>query len=344
MSRKNKKVPDYGFRYGLDYAVHSYGSEPSLAEHHMTRDELQQLPNVGDDPERDAKVAEQMKRTLISRGIGGRAVSYHLVGPEDAESVIFQGFGWGGDAAHPVAIGEMQALAASAPDSQWLVINTPGSGQTEALPPSIARDLRRTGNHQGLGEHYATAVADVIDDREVHLRGHSLGGRTALAMAPHIEGGVESLIINDPTGSKRKSLGSIAHSFAIKEGRHLGNYIKAGFDPLAAERQGAAAPDAKMTLDKFRQMFTIDPLALTRGTLETDLSLALPFIKKELRILSPELSELNDPEHIGGILERLSPSYSNTMIEQWVLRRHSHSFMAVSPAVEARLYQSRNQN
>lgn len=335
--------PDYSFSRGLEITSTRYpDGESSQSSYSLSRDFLANLPNVGDDPARDAQVAEQMKRIYTAKGLGDRAVGYILVGPDDASTVKFQGFGWGGDAAHPVAVGELQALAASDPDSQWLIINTPGSGQTDPLPRPLARELQRTGSYDLLGYHYTAAVANVLDGRQVHLRGHSLGGRTALGMAPHIKGVVESLVINDPTGSKRMSLGAVAQRFLMQEGGHLGRYIEAGFDPGAAERQRTPAKDIENSLAKMKQMFAIDPIALTRDSFEHDLRNALPKIHSELRILSPELSALNSPEAIADVLGRVTSETKHTaLVEQWVLKGHTHSFMAVAPAVEAFLYKTR---
>ena len=336
------RTPDYGFSQGLDYTSQSF-PDGAVAPHHVSREQLLALPNVGDDPERDAQVAEQMKSERIALGMG-RAVGYVLFGPKDADKITFAGFGWGGNIAHPVAIGEAQALAASDSETQWLMINTPGVGGTEALPSAIAKELRQTGSYNSLGEHYVTAIADELKGREVHLRGHSLGGRTALGMTPHIEGGVESLAINDPTGSKPISLGALAHRFIATEGGHQAEYKKAGFDPFAAERQKMRAPRGSGDgWANLKQMFTIDPIALTRESFARDLQNALPNVHNELRVLSPELSALNNPSDIAEILGRVTSSTaSDAFVEQWVLKGHTHSFMSVAPAVEALLYKSRS--
>lgn len=333
----SKVSPDYGFNNGLLINVHNF-TKNSGRELTVSRHELLGLPNSDQNPGRDERVAEQMRHTFATN-IGGTAVEYTVIGPEDATSVMYALYGWGGNTRHPVAVNEAQVLAAQMPDRQIVFTNVPGAGKSDLLPKSLERAVRE-GNYSGYGELVAQATAPVIDGRPVHLRGHSLGARTALAMSPSVH--PETLIINDPTGSKKMSLGSIAWKFVVREGMHLGEYVKAGFDPKVAELQkapvGAVLSDTGNDVKgSLRHQFFVDPVGLSRETLETSLVLAAPNVLQELRVILPDMSALNDSRAIEEIVGRIS-GVTDASVEAWILHGHTHSWMAGAPSVEALLY------
>lgn len=345
--RQPARIPDYGFENGIPISVLDYSNEG------VSSPTLKGQPNVGQDTERDALVAQQMFNTRRRRGLGGKFVEYAVieplkpvepVEPEDAPKLMYALYGWGGMTRHPVAIGEAQALAAANPDSYIVLINTPGAGRSEALPPSVQKEIMRKGHYGLLGQHLAIATAKEREGKIVSLDGHSLGGRTAIGMVPFIAGGVDRLVVNDPTGAKRISLGSVVMNFAYREKRHLDRYVSAGFDPAASERQHAPVSKAiRETSEKVRgglyQMLIVDPVGLTRGGLENDLKDALPNVNTLTRVLSPELSEINDWRYVAEVLAKVAKyKKEGAILEQWVLEGHTHGFMAAAPGVEAFLY------
>ena len=335
--------PDYGFERGLSITRIRYGEDgrARIKEHRQIgRALLTSLPNAGQDVPSDERVERQLLDTYTAKGIGGAAVEFAVVGPDDAEHVKYALYGWGGMTRHPVAIGEAQALAAADPESQIVFINTAGAGRTEALPKSIQNEITRFGHYGPLGEHFALATAGLRKGRKVSARGHSLGGRTAIGMVPAIEEGVKDLIVNDPTGSRKVSLFEIADSYLVREALHLGCYVRAGFDPGATERQRSPVSKAIRETQEGRvrggkwQMFYVDPVGLSRGGFEYDLEQALPNVYGTSRVISPELSELNDWRSIAGVLGRVvENNQPDASVEQWIVEGHAHSFMAAAPAV-----------
>lgn len=348
MSRQTPILPDYGFNDGIRWRVSRFqsGHETALPSDSLSRKEVLSLPNSGQDALRDAEVIEEMTRSFVEH-VGTTAVEMCVVGPENPERIMISLYGWGGNTRHPVAVNEAMALRANNPDTQIVYVNTPGAGRSSLLPKSVEKQIAQEGSWLGQGEILAKALSRVIDGRKVDLRGHSLGARQAVAMAPFIESGAETMILNDPTGARRLGLAGIANSFILQEGRHLGNYLKVTPFPEVAEAQKAPISSAmKDTLggtkgSLWHQIF-VDPRGLSKGGLETDLSVVIPHIEKKLRIISPEYSALNAPEDVANILKRVSGLAQTSLdIEQFVLEGHTHSWIAAAPAVEGYLYSGR---
>ena len=83
----------------------------------------------------------------------------------------------------------------------------------------------------------------------------------------------------------------------------------------------------------------VDPSGLSKAAFEGDLRLAVPHIEHEVRIISPELSALNNPQDIAGILGRCRYVESSTaLLRQFVLIDQTHSVMTI-PQVLATLYE-----
>ena len=351
MSNKNKHIPletpDYGFDQGLHITARNVRSGEEET-HLFSQEELRLLPSHGQSPENDARIAEQLERNrTIAMGLGGRAVELSHAGSDDAQNVMVTLYGWGGDMSHPVAIGEAQALAAANPDTRHVFINTAGVGGTDSFPRSIEKEITQHGHYGALGEHYVEAVrnAGILDDSlPVDLRGHSLGGRTAIGMAAHLDD-ARSLVVNDPTGSEKLNLSQLGKRFIFEEGRHLGAYQKTAFDPasVALQKEGLKLSIGDL-LRRSRQQFLIDPRGLGHESLAHDLTDALPNISEEIRIISPELSALNNWENVAKILSNIvDTAQSTALLEQWVVHGHSHSLLGGSNSgIVAELYRRRS--
>lgn len=343
----NERAPDYAFENGLTADIHSVrnGQEERYS---IPPEALRRLPNAGDSPAQDAELREQIfEHARTVKGLGGKAIEATSFGDQDADNVTTVLYGWGGNFRHDVAIREAQALYQSNPDTQFLLINPGGTGHTDTLPRTVRTEMARRGNYGPLGEHYATALKNsgILDGRPVNLRGHSQGARAALGMAPHFEDGIDTLVVNDPTGSRDLSFLGLANAFMRKESGHLSNYLDAKFDPEASrlQKEGSAPTTVAETVRSLRQMLLTDPRGLHRETLESALLEAAPNVRNELRVITPELSELSRPDDVAAILGRVLQSaqlQDSLLFEQWVIRDHTHSWMAATPAIQAHMYQS----
>lgn len=341
MNRKNN--PDYGFTRGLRIEINDMTSNGVVRrEHTYSREDLGNTPLP--DEHLKADVAERMANPRLIRGLGGVALEMALVGPSDSDEVMFVGYGWGGNVRHPVAVYEAQTLAASNPDKQLVFMNTFGTGRSSLLPKSVEKEVRQKGTYVPMGEYVASTLDQVIDGRDTHLRGHSLGARIVTGTAPHLENPADSMILNDPTGTRKMGLFGIASKFAIKEGRHLGAYMDAGFDSYEADLQKNPVKSSvwntvEGTKGGWRQQFLVDPSGLKLPAFETDLVQATPHVERLIRVISPELSELNKKEDVADILGVVRDVDGRTaLLEHFVLRDHTHSAVTL-PQILARLYE-----
>lgn len=342
MGEKNN-TPDYSLEDGLRVDINQFNPWGATTGYVVvSHASLQETPKSGDNPNRDRMVAEKMANPELIRGLGGVSLEATILNP-DGEEVMFVSYGWGGNLRHPVAVNEAQALAANNPDKTLVFTNTFGAGRSSLLPGLAARDLQKTGRYSGMGEYVAAVYDKITDGRTTHLRGHSLGARTVVGAAPFLETPAETMIINDPTGTRRMGLLAIANNFAIKEGRHLKNYLEGGFDQRAAELQNNPVSASvwntvEGTKGGWKQQFLVDPAGLSKDGFEHDFRQATPHVESLVRIISPELSELNHPQAIADIMALCRKSENpKALLEQYILRGHTHSAMTI-PQVQARLY------
>ena len=338
-----RKQPDYSFENGLTVDINTFGVDGGLNQSgfNISYDELERTPKGGQNAELDAKVHEKMTNPRLVTGMGGVALEMVAIGPENAEKVDFVFYGWGGNTRHPVAINEAQALAANNKDGLLVFMNTFGTGRSSMLPENAASDVRKHGNYDGMGQYVAAVADKIADGRKVALMGHSLGARTAVGAAPHMASSPEALILNDPTGTRKMSLAEIAVRFGIIEGGHMAKYMKGGFDPEAAylQKHGKISKELSQGSTKggWKQQFLIDPSGLSKPGFAADFMRAAPAIKNEIRIISPELSALNDPSAVAEIMAAARGENSKALMKQWVLRDHTHSAVTI-PQVLAALY------
>jgi len=341
-----KKLPDYGFSRGIEIDVNNFpmnGHASGGGRLRVSPEELSAVLKAGSDPESDAKVAEAMSSPRIIRGIGGVGLEVAVLNT-GADSVMGVSYGWGGNVRHPVAVNEAKALAAQYPDKELIFMNPFGTGRSDNLPRSAAKDLRRTGHYSGgFGEIVGSVYDEVAEGRPIHLRGHSLGARTVFGATPYMGKSPETVIVNDPTGTRKMSLAGIALGFVVKEGRHLGRYLEAGFDQDVTELQknpvASSIWDTKDgTKGGWRQQFLVDPSGLSKDGFGHDLLVAAPNVQRLIRVISPELSALNNPEDIYRIMKACRDEVSPVaLLEQYILRDHTHSVVTI-PQVLTRLY------
>lgn len=330
---------------GLNITVLGFEPDGTRTESEIiiSHDELEMSPKGGQDTERDARVYDKMVDPVLTRGMGGVALETVAIGPEDATNVNFVFYGWGGNTRHPVAIHEAQTLAANNPDSLLVFTNNFGTGRSSMLPKVVTSAVRASGHYDGVGEYVASVVDKLTEGRSLSLMGHSLGARTATGTAAHLSNPAEALILNDPTGTRKMNLFEIAIKFGVIEGGHIGRYMKAGFDEKAAylQKHGSIAKNAAVKGAKsgWQQQFLIDPSGLSKESFRGDFLKAARSVNKEIRIISPDLSALNDPDDITDIMATARGENSRAKMEQYILRDHTHSVVTI-PQVLARLYKS----
>lgn len=335
------KKPDYSFENGLRGNLYDL-SEGRDQYFEMTRDQLKGV-SVGDEKLK-SEVNERILNPRLVRGIGGVALEIVTLGPDDAEDVVFVSYGWGGNVRHPVARYEAQVLTANNPDKQLVFMNNFGTGKSSLLPKVVSKEIQKTGQYGPMGEYAASVFDKIADGRTTQLRGHSLGARTATGVAPYLEKPADTLILNDPTGTRKMGLLAIAKNFALTEGKHLNGYMNAGFDPVASDLQQNPVKSSiwdtvEGTKGGWKQQFLVDPSGLSKSAFENDLRLAIPHVEREIRVISPELSALNDPRDIADILGRCRDVEKSTaLLRQFVLFDHTHSVVTI-PQVLATLYE-----
>lgn len=339
-----KKQPDYGFENGLRIKARDFAHQKE-ADYDITisQDQLRSLAKPNE--KQAADVAEAMANPRLVRGLGGVALEVAVTGPRDAEEVISVSYGWGGNVRHPVAVYEAQVLTANNPDSQLVFMNNFGTDNSSLLPKAVSKEIRQTGSYLAAGEYIASVIDQVADGRPTHLRGHSLGGRTAVGVAPYLERPADTMVLNDPTGTRKMNLAQIAINFALREGKHLNGYVEAGFDPRMSDLQrnpvkASVWDTAKGNKGGWKQQFLVDPYGLSLDAFEGDLRAAAPSVNSLIRVVSPELSELNEPQTVAEILDRLRDVEGvKADVQQFILRNHTHSAVTV-PQVLAAVYKT----
>lgn len=346
MATETQLSPDYSFKNGLHVTERTFDQHGQYDDAKVvyTRDEIQDLPNSGQDYERDQDVAEAMAETHLAKGIGGRAIEYGLVG-RGSELMVVR-YGWGGNMVHPVAVNEAQALAASNPDKTLMFMNVPGAGRSDALPRSMSREIARSGSYDPLGEFTVEALASVFDDYDkISVRGHSMGGRTAISMVGAMDKPVEDLIVNDPPGSRHLGLKGMAEQYMVKEGTHISKYAEGPLDEHAVELQNQPVSSVILGMLRlvgnggFWQQMVRDPLAMSEEGLQADLERAAHNVKNEIIISSPALSEINDWRDISDIQARIA-KLTDATVRQRIIEGHTHALVTM-PSILGLLYQDK---
>lgn len=338
---------DYSLKEGLDIDVTRFNRNAASKEHtlHLDRSELLALPNAGDDPERDQAVAEQAKHRIIVAHIGGAAVEMMIVGPDDAEAVELHGNGYGGNIRSKGLLHALQIRAASDPNRQRIVFNRFGTGRSRATP-AIEKEMKR-GNFSPTGEVLAAAVQDYTDGKDTHVRAYSAGSRDLLAALPAINQGkgVKTAYTFDPPGAESLHPGQMGMRYIYQEQlRRFGSYRENALDPRVMDALSAPFDETEDASKwrELRQMLLIDPIALGKETLESELHEAFPYVTDELRLYLPSESAIANVRAVADIMQRVRDESTNpATLEAWVIKRHAHQLPVVAPTIEARLFDER---
>lgn len=274
-------------------------------------------------------------REKVKRGVGIAAVELAILPSANSDgSLKTVMMGWGGNFHVPIARLELAEIARQNPQSDILIVNNPGSGDSSALPKADMKRMRQTGDFTPYGEILGSALSNITSQYDqVNMYGHSMGARSAIATAPHLDRPIDYLSVTDPVGSKELGLLGLADRFVLQEGKHAGNYKKSTDNKAALRLQNdydAAAIEKKpMTAERLRalkQFLADQVLAMSHGGLFDDLAeLADKGNVRTLQINSPEQSALNNPNDIRQMMQNLAKSHPDTHFRQVVLPGQTHS-------------------
>lgn len=366
------KQPDYAFTQGLVAERVAYvsphgtdvpheGGQPARRTTLATADELRQLSvEPYKDQERVAAAIEELQRLRYIRSLGGVGFEAAIINSHvETGRVAFHFYGWGGNLRHPNAQREAIALQHRQPDVAHVFVNGPGIGSSSMLPPTVRREIRRTGSYLPLGEYLGPVAEYIAQDYDtVVMGGHSLGARMATAATAYMEPkSIDELRLHDPVGTDDMGLLGIARNFMLREGADNARYTKASVAPSAKEiglrMLSVKAPAAEgietaVPNDAGREFvppkhgwiyqFLVDPYALGRDAFEGDLRVAAPNVERAINIIVPEMSRLNDWRAIQDIVGRMCLlGVMSAEVSQWNLLGHTHANMN-QPASLAAIY------
>lgn len=367
-----KKQPDYAFDKGLNLERVAHlapGSDGKLTQPHdglqiATAEEMRKLAT---EPYADRshveRVINQVEHPRYVRSFGRTAFEAAVLGNPDAKELTAVFYGWGGNFRAPLAQAEVVALTAANPDKAFLVVNGPGIGNSSSLPKTAQREIRKTGSYDALGEVLAPVMDHIGQDYDaVTVGGHSLGARTATAVAAHMERKPDELRPHDPTGTRKMSLGGIAARFFAGEGREDIRYkavspmpklSEAGLTklPLEDPQEVEFASGVTFTpgelmrpfekpsgMAGLAQQFLVDPSGLKRDAFEGDLRAAVPNVLHKVELLVPDMSHLNDWQEVVRIVGRLRDVQNRTAeVNVRTIVGHTHANMN-QPASLASIY------
>ena len=343
MKRKNNFEPgqpnvDYSFGDGLDITQTTYRDGETSGQADMVTTYRETLI----DP---ISAAEMQARTQrIARSLGSHSLDLCLVKSErPSGELMVVTMGWGGDLDNPIAQRELQYHAAHNPESDIAVVNNPGHGESSPLPRSLSGELARTGSFIAQGELTAETLLPLTSDYDtVSIAGHSYGGRQAIGLAAALDSPIRQLRLFDAPGSRDLGLRGLAKGFMQLEGGHASQYNKQAPDEQSAEIQrlgDSTAMSDIMTLAKnggLFQQFIDQTRAMSKPSLEKDLLLAAPNVRESIAFTSPDKSELNYPQDVSDIMQRVSYATSAAVIHD-VIRRHTHSLTNSNPNMLAYL-------
>ena len=376
MNERCNTTIDYGFDDGLRLERVSHivpaaeGTENKLSNDgkiiQISPERIKELevnPWLDINKDQKEKVIEQLRNPRYIRGLGGVGIEVALIGDPSAEELQAVYYGWGGAFRHPNAQREAVNMVYANPDVAYMVMNSPGIGNSGMLPKSVQKEIRQTGSYVSAGEYYAKVLEHVARDYDkVNVAGHSLGARMATGIVANMEpGAVSELRLHDPVGMRDMGLVALAGSFIVIEGAENGKYVKESASPTAKEvgltpltveaprlRDIEYAKGVQFSLEALDRPFEapkngwiqsllVDPSGLKRNAFEGDLREAAPNVRKRIDILVPELSHLNKWEDIQTIVERVRSIPHIPEISQWDILRHTHANMN-QPASLAAIY------
>lgn len=361
MSLKENGVhdtPDYGFGDGLWLAGADNDTHQPKSIEVATPEEIRSLSKEPYNPDHMSRVAEQMSNPRYVRSLGGLGVELAVIGNPDADELKVIMYGWGGNFRNPNAVREAIALTYENPKVAYMFTNMPGTGNSEMLPGSARKKMKKTGSYMPLGEYLGPVVDHVGQDYgNITVNGHSLGGRVAMSTTGHMARRVSEVNLIDPVGSRDMGAFALGHAFILREGKELVRYEKSSL-VLSAKELGLSflsqnnpetieliaglseeyAREFSRPKHGWRQQFLTDTLALSKAGFQVDLMIGAPNVQDKIRIFVPELSHLNkwrDIARIAGMANYAAETL--TKIETVVVVGHTHNVMN-NPAALAKMY------
>ena len=267
---------------------------------------------------------------------------------EDNRKLFTVFMGWGGNAETDIARLELANIQAAHPDSDILLVNNPGSGESSPLERKTARELRRTGDFRAVGNLYAEILQPYIDKAsEVTLYGHSEGALSAIGATAALHDRVDHLVAVDAPGSRKLGVIGLMKAFMMREGKHVQQYQEHSQNPYALEKQ--RENDANMVKNLramgwrgVKQQFIDHTIAMGKSNLEAQLTNAAESMKEngDITYVSPELSELSNQEAVSGILGRVSrlhqdnpAKYPRIHVSERVMKEATHAIVLTNPTL-----------
>lgn len=287
-----------------------------VAFSHDRREDFGCLPLPEDDPKLMSQVAEQLNQPFVVQSLGGHAVEAVMVG-EGPTLLSVRGDWESSDIRSTATQRQIQELAAATKDSGTTIMysNPPGVGRTSRLPRSLWVEMAKTGNMEPHGLNLSEALGHVACQFDnVVLAGHSLGAFEAAAMAATLPGthGIEaeSLRIIDPLSSETSTYREIIQDFLAPQG---GYFDRAPGIASVARRRGFNDRLGRAIVTK-------------NGGMEHSLLSAAPHVRREILVISPELSRHGGVETMADILDRVSAATNpDTGVWQRIIRGYSHA-------------------
>ena len=180
---------------------------------------------------------------------------------------------------------------------------------------------------QYLGDILRT-TPDVEQARPIDILGTSTGGRSAIGLASSLGKYVRNLIIFDAPGSRKMSYKNFQHQFGVQEAQHGARYVSGSHDEQFQAIMRAAP--SRASIDYMRRFARRDPIAaydfyvseifgMSRGKLLNDLLQSDLSLVRRVVFLSPDRSELNNPEDVAGALKQAQAEHPHTVFEHYLL-------------------------
>lgn len=287
------------------------------------RSELADFRLSDENPEAASVIADG--KTEKFKAAGGQILTATLFNPNQENLTVIHP-GWLGDGEHALTKLQVNLLAQQDPTTTFAYINMPGMRDSEALPSSVMKEMKRTGSFEAYGEQIASALEVLRQDFEQTKGvGWSTGARAMLGIlaARHNESGLEKVVAIDPPGSRKLGLTGIINAFIIQEGGYAKQYTP---DTQTIEAKSIGAPKSSFDARAMWQALYGFPVAMSRMGLEGDLIKATTGLSKDhsVAVVSPELSALNRPEDVADIMRWVSLTTDARLIH-YIVDRQSHT-------------------
>lgn len=331
-STTDDKTPDYAYSHGLRIVRFIYGRNNSQSNIAIRPDKLQPPVGLAEDTPRQERVV----KTLGSTALEWR----HVRSAKDTNTVNIMLMGWAGDNDNPITQDALRYHAAYNPDADIIHINNPAHGDSSRLPLRDGLKIAQTGSFALQGEMQAELIGNTLEEYDhINIAGHSYGGRQAIALTASLERPIDNLHLLDPPGSRKLGITNLAKAFLSLEGSHARLYGEHAPDQEAAAIQrlgdSTGVQDMKNLLKRRGAIdqFLIQTLAMSANGLEHDMRLAAANVRNTIKFTSPALSELNYPEDVNLILQRVART--ENIMQHDIVMRQTHSMIAANPNILA---------